>query len=169
MRVGYVSAHFQNHAVNFFSEPILAAHDHQRFEVFCYSNVITADETTQRLRGYADAWRDILRETDERATEMIRADQIDILVDLSGHIGGNRLMVFARKPAPVQVTYLGYQATTGMAAMDYRLTDDYSDPPGTTEAYYTEQLVRLPRAFFCYLPSEYAPPLAPLPALRAAT
>ena len=85
-------------------------------------------------------------------------------MDLSGHIAGNRLLVFARKPAPVQVTYIGYQNTTGMAAMDYRLTDAWSDPPGTTDPCYTEKLVRLPQAFFCYQPSPDAPPVTPLPA-----
>ena len=79
---------------------------------------------------------------------MVRDDRIDILVDLAGHIGGNRLLAFARKPAPVQVTYIGYQNTTGMSAMDYRLTDAWADPPGVTDAFYTEKLVRLPRSFF---------------------
>jgi predicted O-linked N-acetylglucosamine transferase (SPINDLY family) len=97
---------------------------------------------------------------------LIRDDQIDLLVDLSGHIAGHRLLVFARKPAPVQVTYLGYQNTTGMQAMDYRLTDDWSDPPGT-DAFYTEKLVRLPEAFFCYRPSPDAPPVGELPALAS--
>src|SRR6185436_12762024 len=95
-----------------------------------------------------------------------RQDQIDILVDLTGHIGGNRLLIFARKPAPVQVTYIGYQNTTGMAAMQYRFTDGFADPPGTTDACYTEQLVRLPRSFFCYRPGDDCPEVAPLPAER---
>jgi predicted O-linked N-acetylglucosamine transferase (SPINDLY family) len=167
LRVGYVSAHFRAHAVNFFSEPILAAHDHRAVEVFCYCAALPAesDATTGRLQKHADHWREIAGETDQQASEMIRGDRIDVLVDLSGHIGGNRLMVFARKPAPVQVTYLGYQNTTGMLAMDYRLTDDWADPPGTTDRLYTEKLVRLPRAFFCYLPSADAAGVAPLPAI----
>ena len=98
---------------------------------------------------------------------MIRGDEIDILVDLTGHVGGNRLLVFARKPAPVQVTYLGYQNTTGMTAIDYRLTDEYCDPSSATEALYSEKLVRLPQTFFCYLPSAEAPTIAPLPAQNA--
>ncbi|MGD9724140.1 MAG: tetratricopeptide repeat protein [Pirellulales bacterium] len=163
LRIGYLSAHFCAHAVNFFSEPILAAHDHQQFEVVCYSHVDHPDETTRRLQGYADQWREIKHLSDQQTSELVRADQIDILIDLSGHIGGNRLLVFARKPAPVQVTYIGYQNTTGMAAMDYRLTDAWADPPGTTDAHYTEKLVRLPRAFFCYLPSAAAPEVSPLP------
>ena len=167
LRVGYVSSQFRSHAVNFFSEPILAAHDHRAVEVFCYSAALPAesDATTARLRGHADHWREIAGRGDQQVSEMIRDDQIDVLVDLCGHIGGNRLLVFARKPAPVQVTYIGYQNTTGMLAMDYRLTDDWSDPPGTTDHLYTEKLVRLPRAFFCYLPSADAPDETPLPAM----
>jgi predicted O-linked N-acetylglucosamine transferase (SPINDLY family) len=165
LRIGYVSGHFFGHAVNFFSEPILASHDHRQCEVYCYSNSAHADETTARLRTYAQQWREIHALDDEQAAELVRQDQVDILVDLAGHIGGNRLLVFARKPAPIQVTYIGYQNTTGMAAMDYRLTDEWADPPGMSEAYYTEKLVRLPRSFFCYRPSPEAPAVSPLPAL----
>ncbi len=166
LRVGYVSPFFRHHAVNFFSEPILVSHDHDRFEVFCYSDTSHEDETTARLRRSVDHWRHVLGQSDQQVSELVRRDQIDILVDLTGHIdGGKRLLVFARKPAPIQVTYIGYQNTTGMLAMDYRLTDDYSDPPGMTEAYYTETLVRLPRTFFTYLPDKAAPPINALPAL----
>jgi predicted O-linked N-acetylglucosamine transferase (SPINDLY family) len=166
LRLGYVSGHFWGHAVNFFTEPILASHDHARFEVVCYSNKTGGDETTARLQTYADGWREIAHLADEQVAQMVRDDKIDILVDLAGHIGGNRLLVFARKPAPVQVTYIGYQNTTGMSAMDYRLTDDWSDPPGT-DKFYTEKLVRLPRSFFCYRPSPDAPAVNALPALAA--
>jgi predicted O-linked N-acetylglucosamine transferase (SPINDLY family) len=164
LRLGYVSSHFYDHAVNFFTEPILAAHDHSQFEVYCYSGGSTTDDATARLRSYADQWRDIATAGDEQASTMVRADKIDILVDLAGHIAGHRLLLFARKPAPLQVTYIGYQNTTGMAAMDYRLTDEWADPPGTTDAFYTEKLVRLPRSFFCYRPSPNAPPVGSLPA-----
>ena len=152
LKLGYVSPHFYDHAVNFFAEPILAHHDHQAFEVFCYSDVAREDDTTQRLRSYADHWRPTRGQGHEQVSRQIREDRIDVLVDLTGHIGQNRLLVFARKPAPVQVTYLGYQNTTGMQAMDYRLTDAYADPPGMTDRWYTERLVRLPRTFFCYQP-----------------
>jgi protein O-GlcNAc transferase len=165
LRVGYVSAHFREHAVSFFSEPMIAAHDHGQFEVFCYADVHRADAVTQRFQTAADQWRDITDLSDQQAAELIRKDQIDILVDLAGHIGNNRLLTFARKPAPVQVTYLGYQNTTGMSAMDYRLTDEHADPPGLTEAYYTERLVRLPRSFFCFLPPQPSPEVNDLPAL----
>ena len=168
LRVGYVSPHFKAHAVNFFFEPILAAHDRERFEIICYSDTTVDDETSRRLRGHASVWRTSLALSDEQLSAQIRQDKIDILVDLTGHIhGGLRLLAFARKPAPIQVTYLGYQNTTGMQAMDYRLTDEWSDPPGTTERLHTEKLVRLPSAFFCYLPSPDAPPITPLPAETA--
>jgi predicted O-linked N-acetylglucosamine transferase (SPINDLY family) len=165
LRIGYVSPHFRDHAVNFFTEPILASHDHTQFEVFCYSDVARADDTTRRLQGYADHWRPIHGQGHEQVSRLIRADQIDILVDLTGHIGENRMPVFARKPAPVQVTYIGYQNTTGMLAMDYRLTDAYADPPGQTEPWHTERLERLPQTFFVYQPNALAPEVGPLPAL----
>ena len=165
LRVGYVSPHFCAHAVNFFTEPVLAAHDHQQFEIFCYSDVDQPDDTTAALRGHADAWREIYGRTNEDVAEMVRADKIDVLVDLTGHIsGGERMLLFARKPAPIQVTYIGYQNSTGMRAMDYRLTDAYSDPPGQTDALHTERLERLPTTFFCYQPSTYAPPESSPPA-----
>jgi predicted O-linked N-acetylglucosamine transferase (SPINDLY family) len=167
LRVGYVSSHFRTHAVNAFTEGILESHDHKFVEVFCYSDVSPAlrDEATARLQRHADCWRDISGRSDEEVSETIRRDRIDILVDLTGHIGGNRLLVFARKPAPIQVTYIGYQNTTGMKAMDYRLTDAWSDPPGVTDRYYTETLVRMPHGFFCYRPAAYAPAVTPLPAI----
>ncbi len=104
-----------------------------------------------------------MRDSDSQLAERVRDDRIDILVDLSGHMGANRLLAFARKPAPVQVTYIGYQNTTGMSAMDYRLTDERADPAGETDRFYTEQLVRLPRSFFCYKPTP-APDISALPA-----
>jgi predicted O-linked N-acetylglucosamine transferase (SPINDLY family) len=167
LRVGYVSAHFRNHAVSFFSEPLIAAHDHERFEIYLYSDVKNADQVTARFQGHADAWRDTAGATDDALAQTVRQDRIDILVDLAGHIGPNRLLVFARKPAPVQVTYLGYQNTTGMSAMDYRLTDAHADPPEMTDPFYTERLVRLPRAFFCYRPPQPAPEVSALPTLAS--
>jgi predicted O-linked N-acetylglucosamine transferase (SPINDLY family) len=164
LRVGYVSPHFRDHAVNFFVEPLIAAHDRGEFEVFCYSDVERPDHVTRRLEATADHWRPVRYLGNNRLAELVRADAIDILVDLAGHISGNRLLAFARKPAPVQVTYIGYQNTTGMSAMDYRLTDAWADPPGQTDAFYTEQLVRLPRSFFCFRPADEMPPVTPLPA-----
>ncbi|MEX0678391.1 MAG: tetratricopeptide repeat protein [Pirellulales bacterium] len=169
LSIGYVSGHFRSHAVAVFAEPMLAAHDHAQFEIFCYSNSVVSDETTRRFHASADHWRDVVAQDDQAVAEAIRRDAIDILVDLDGHINGNRLLVLARKPAPIQVTYLGYQNTTGMSAMDYRLTDEHADPPGMTEGYYTEKLVRLPRSFFCYRPDPAAPPVGRLPALDRGT
>ncbi|MBI3839168.1 MAG: tetratricopeptide repeat protein [Planctomycetia bacterium] len=167
LRVGYLSPHFHEHAVSFFSEPILAAHDHDPFEIYCYSDVRQPDAVTRRLQAAADHWRDVAGMPDEAIGALVRQDNIDILVDLAGHIGGNRLLVFAHKPAPIQVTYLGYQNTTGMSAMDYRLTDAHADPPGMTEEYYSERLLRLPGSFFCYLPPQNSPAVNELPALTA--
>jgi predicted O-linked N-acetylglucosamine transferase (SPINDLY family) len=164
LRIGYVSAHFCRHAVHYFSEPLLAAHDHEQFEIYCYSDSPSEDDATARILPSADHWRRTSQATDEQLAQMIRDDRIDILVDLAGHISGNRLLVFARKPAPIQVTYIGYQNTTGMSAMDYRLTDERADPPGRSDALHTEKLVRLPRSFFCYRPPAEAPPITPLPA-----
>ncbi len=164
LRIGYVSADLRDHPVAYFLEPILANHDHQRFEIFCYANVARPDPLTQRLQGYADQWCSLLGLSDEQAAERIRQDGIDVLVDLNGHTGGNRLLVFARKPAPIQVSYLGYLGTTGLTAMDYYLTDALADPPGRTETHYQEQLIRLPACGFCYQPGNAPEGSTELPA-----
>jgi predicted O-linked N-acetylglucosamine transferase (SPINDLY family) len=163
LRIGYVSSDFRQHSVGYFIEPVLAHHNHDRFEIFCYSNDIKEDEVTGRLQSYADHWRRLIGLSDEQAANQIRADRIDILIDLSGHTRGNRLLVFARKPVPVQVTWLGYPTTTGLSTMDYRLTDGFADPVGMTEHFHSEQLVRLPECFSCYQPPE-APEVSGLPA-----
>jgi predicted O-linked N-acetylglucosamine transferase (SPINDLY family) len=152
LRIGYVSGDFREHPAAYFLEPILASHNHGRFEVFCYSNVAQPDTVTQRLQRYVDEWRSLVGITDEQAAEVIRRDSIDILVDLAGHTGGNRLLIFARRPAPVQVSYLGYLGTTGLSTIDYYITDAHTDPPGLTETHFQEQLVRLPDSAFCYQP-----------------
>ena len=167
LRVGYVSPDFINHAVSRFIEPVLGAHDRSRFEVFCYSNTSTPDAVTARLRSLTEHWRDTALLDDAQTAALVREDRIDLLVDLAGHTAGNQLLAFARKPAPVQVTWIGYPNTTGLGAMDYRLTDAITDPPGLTEAFHREQLVRLPGPFSCYLPSVESPEVSPLPALAA--
>ena len=166
LRVGYVSPDFIDHAVAYFIEPVLANHDRTRFEVFCYSDASVPDGVTRRLRGHAAHWRDIARWSDERVDALIRSDRIDILVDLAGHTAHNRLPVFARRPAPVQATWLGYPNTTGLSAIDYRITEAVSDPPGRTERWHSEKLVRLPETFSCYQPPRGSPPVGTLPALR---
>jgi predicted O-linked N-acetylglucosamine transferase (SPINDLY family) len=167
LRIGYVSPDLVNHAVSFFLEPVLIAHDREQFEVFAYSNALVGDRVTERLRAQTAQWRDIAQRSDESAAALIRQDRIDILVDLAGHTARNRLLVFARKPAPVQVTWLGYPNTTGLTAIDYRITESVSDPAGQTEEWHSEQLVRLPGPFSCYLPPAASPPVAPLPALAS--
>jgi predicted O-linked N-acetylglucosamine transferase (SPINDLY family) len=166
LRVGYVSPDFVNHAVAYFFEPVLAAHDRGRFEIFCYSNVRVPDKVTERLRGQSDAWREIAGLSDDQVAALVREDQIDILVDLAGHTARNRLLVFARRPAPVQATWLGYPNTTGLDAIDYRLTEAVSDPAGS-EAWHSEKLWRLPETFSCYRPSAESPLVGPLPAAAA--
>jgi FkbM family methyltransferase len=157
LRVGYVSPDFRRHSVAFFLEPLLRAHDPAQVEIFCYSDVMAPDEVTQRLQDHADVWRDIKGRGDLEVADIVRADEIDILVDLAGHMAGSRLLVFARQPAPVQVAYLGYPNTTGLNNMQYRITDEIADPPGEADRYFSERLVRLPRTFLCYQPPEDAP------------
>ena len=165
LRIGYVSSDFWSHSVAYFFEPLLVTANRQDFEVICYANGTRKDATTERLQQLADGWRHIQTMTDEQLVAQVRQDKIDILVDLSGHTSGNRLMMFARKPAPVQVSYLGYPNTTGLATMAYRFTDKWADPEGQTEHLHTEQLVRLPHGFLCYQPPSAAPDVSSLPAL----
>ena len=167
IRVGYLSPDFRGHAVASFIEPILAHHDRSRYQVFCYANLARPDQTTRRLMSLVEGWRDIYQLGDEEAARAIAADRIDILVDLAGHTSGNRLPLMARKPAPLQVTWLGYPDSTGLAAMDYRISDRFADPPGGTERFHSERLVRLQRSFCCYQAPEVSPEVAPLPWLAA--
>jgi protein O-GlcNAc transferase len=152
LRVGYVSGDFRNHAVNYFFEPLLQHHRKDSFEFFAYANMNMEDDVTARLKPGFDHWRDIRALSDAAAADLIEADGIDILVDMSGHTAGNRLLIFARKPAPIQATWLGFTTTTGVKAIDYRITDVYADPPGMTEHLNTETLWRLPSIFCCYQP-----------------
>ncbi|MGC4072505.1 MAG: tetratricopeptide repeat protein [Nibricoccus sp.] len=166
VRVGYISPDFSNHAVAYFFEPVLAAHDRSRFEIFCYSNVPKPDAVTERLRGLAEHWRDIAPLSDEQAAALVRNDQLDLLVDLSGHTARNRLLVFARRAAPRQLTWIGYPNTTGLSAMDFRLTDAVSDPAGSADSLHSEKLVRLPGPFSVYQPPAEAPEVGVLPSLK---
>jgi protein O-GlcNAc transferase len=157
LRVGYVSPNFRDHAVTYFFEPTLKHHDRTRFCIYLYSDAQERDARTERLRSYGDEWRDIFGHADAAVAEQVRSDKIDILVDLTGHTDAHRLLVFARKPAPVQVTWNGYANTTGMPTMDYRITDSYADPPGATERWHVEHLVRLPEIYMAFEPPEAAP------------
>ena len=164
LRIGYVSPDFCHHAVSYFIAPVLAAHDRARVEIFCYSNVPTPDRVTERLRGLAEHWSDIARMTDDAAAARIRADKIDLLIDLAGHTAGHSLLLFARRPAPVQATWIGYPNTTGLDAIDCRITDAICDPPGEADSCHSEKLVRLPANFSCYESDPNAPDVNSLPA-----
>ena len=164
LKIGYVSRDFRAHPVAFFIEPILASHDRTQVSVHAYLDLPQSDAITNQLRQHVENWHPIDGMSDEAVADQVRQDGIDILIDLGGHTAHNRLLVFARKPAPVQVTWLGYAATTGLLSIDYRLTDEKADPPGMTERYHTETLYRLPDSFLCYRPAVNAPDIGPLPA-----
>jgi len=187
IRLGYVSSEFRDHPVGRFLLPLFSHHDRGRFEICCYSSSPTSDPVTQKLQSHSDRWIDAVNLSDEELSEQIRDDRIDILVDLSLHTAGNRLLVFARSPAPVQVTWLAYPGTSGLKAMDYRLSDPYLDPPSTdstgspqassacdelsrvgqaprSDENYVEKTVRLADCFWCYQAPADAPPLNVLPA-----
>jgi predicted O-linked N-acetylglucosamine transferase (SPINDLY family) len=167
LNIGYLSPDFQHHAVAWFIEPVLAAHDRSRFRTFFYSTVVNPDAVTRRFMTLCDEWRDIHTISDGEAARLIRQDRIDILVDLAGHTGGGRPLVFARKPAPVQVTWLGYPNTTGLAGIDYRITDADADPEGEADRHHTEKLLRLATGFFCYAPPADAPDSGEPPVLES--
>lgn len=165
LRIGYVSPDFWHHPVAKFIEPMLVDRDRNAFEITCYANLKNQDDLTRRFEESADHWRNITGLKAQAISDLIQTDEIDILVDLSGHTGFNQLGVFAMKPAPVQVTYLGYPDTTGLKTVDYRISDAWADPPGLTERYHTEQLLRLPNTFLCYQPMPDAPAVDALPAV----
>jgi len=167
LRIGYVSADFRTHACAFCLEHLMASHDPLQFEIVCYAEVARPDEVTRRIEPHARLWRTTVGMSDEQLAAHIRGDRVDILVDLKVHTAENRLLVFARKPAPVQVTWMGYPGTTGLSTIDYRLSDPYLDPPGLNDEYYTEETVRLPDSFWCYEPGSREPAVNPLPALSA--
>ncbi len=164
LRLGYVSANFREHCQAQFTVPLLERHDHGVFEIFCYSDVSAADAVTGRLRACADVWRETAGQSDADLAALVRRDRIDVLVDLTLHMAHDRLLLFARKPAPVQVTWLGYPGTTGLEAIDYRLTDPWLDPSGVADACYAERSHRLADSFWCYDPLAKGPPVNPLPA-----
>jgi protein O-GlcNAc transferase len=165
LRIGYVSPDLCRHPVVRYFEPVLAQHDPQQVEVYCYAEVVAPDAVTARLQTLVPNWRWTCGHGAAEVAEQVRADRIDILVDLAGHTAGHRLDVFALKPAPVQVTWLGYPNTTGLTTVDYRLTDEVMDPPGQP-VLDTEELFRLPGGMCCFTTPQDAPPVSPLPAQR---
>jgi len=163
LRLGYLSGDFRRHSVAYFLEPLLAHHDRTRFDIFCYATNEDPDEVTDRLRSQAGHWRWVSGLDDAQLANRIRDDEIDILIELSGHTAGNRLAALAYRPALVQVSWCGYPNTTGMTALDYRIVDAVTDPPGA-QAWASETLVRLPGGFLCYRPPDDAPAQTPPPA-----
>lgn len=162
LRIGYVSPDLRRHSVAYFLEPILAAHDHDRFDVFCYAEVANPDEVSASLQRLSDHWITTSGMSDEALADRIHGDRIDILVDLAGHTAGNRLRAFAFRPAPIQATYLGYFTTTGLAAMDYWLSNEVLTPSDTVERT-TETIWRLPGCSLGYQPPKEAPAVSDRP------
>jgi protein O-GlcNAc transferase len=164
LRVGFVSPDLGRHAVGSFLIRLLENLDRGQCAAVCYSDRKIKDDMTTRIQAAATMWRDAIGLSDEQLAEQIRADRIDVLFDLAGHTAGNRLLAFARKPAPVQVTWCGYAGTTGLAAMDYILADRCTIPAGS-ESFYRERVLRMPDGFLCFEPPDEAPPVSPLPAM----
>jgi predicted O-linked N-acetylglucosamine transferase (SPINDLY family) len=168
LRIGYVSPDFRSHAVGLNLLPLFRHHDRKQFEITCYAQTPHPDAMTAEFQQNADRWRNIVGRSDghQQVADLIRQDRIDILVDLALHTADNRLLVFARKPAPVQVTFAGYPGSTGLSAIDYRLSDPYLDPIGMDESIYSEQTIRLTDSFWCYDPLDCRDiPVNALPAL----
>jgi protein O-GlcNAc transferase len=165
LRVGYVSADFRGHCQSLFTIPLLSRHDHAGFEIHCYSSVDRPDECTRRIAALADVWHDVRGLDDAALAARIRDDGIDILVDLTMHMARGRPLTFARKPAPVQVAWLAYPGTTGLAAIDYRISDPRLDP-ADADLMYSERTIRLPDSFWCYDPLTEDPAVNALPALE---
>jgi protein O-GlcNAc transferase len=167
LRIGYVSPDLRDHAAGRYALPLFERHDHEQFEIVCYSGVAQPDWMTERFRALSQRWRTTIGVPDARLAEMIREDAVDILVDLSLHTGINRLPVFARQPAPVQVAWLGYAGSTGLPSIGYRLTDSHMDPPGEKPIWSAEEPVRLPDCWCCYQTVGESPEINALPALSA--
>ncbi len=167
VRVGFVSGDFRTHSVAHFFEPLAGARDWKAFKYVFYSTSPHQDAVTQRLRAYADDWRDVAGLNDDALIELIRNDRIDILVDLAGHTEFNRLSVFARRAAPIQASYLGYPGSTGLSTMDYRITDAITDPEPAADAWHSERLLRLPDSQWCFRPFGTLAAAGPLPAGKA--
>ena len=166
LRVGYVSADFRQHAIIAFLSAVISTRDRTAVEIFCYSMVEQEDDVTEALRRSVDGWTSIVGLDDETAARRVAADGIDVLVDLAGYSKGYRLGVFARRPAPVQGTWLGYPATTGLERIDFRISDAVADPPGVADALHSETVARIDPIFLCFAPPADADPVSPPPLSR---
>ena len=167
LRIGFVSPDLRRHSVAYFIEPVFRGHDREAYQLYAYSDTCNEDAVSQRLREAADHWYASCGWSDQQLVERIREDGIDILVDLTGHTAGNRMQVFARRAAPLQVTYLGYPGSTGLESMDYRLSDGRADPDDAAdEQGYSETLLRLPESFLCFEAPEEAPAVTPPPMIE---
>lgn len=164
LRIGYCSQDFRNRSAGHFIEGIVASHDPALFEVCCYHHTITEDALTARMRGSAALWRDISKLDDYAAARQIRADGVDIWIDLTGWTGMGRIGVCAAIAAPVQATYMGYACTTGLSSINARFVDALTDPPGIADACASERLLRLDPCFLGYTPPHHLPPVTPGPA-----
>jgi protein O-GlcNAc transferase len=167
LHIGYVSPDFRDHCQSLFTVPLLSHHDRDQFEIYCYAQLPAPDATSRRIETLVDAWRPIHGRSDAAVEAMVRADEIDILVDLSMHMSNGRPLLFARKPAPVQVAWLAYPGTTGQPAIDFRITDPWLDPVDFDDHRYVERSIRLPSTFWCYDAGAETPPVNGLPALAA--
>jgi len=152
LKIGYVCAEFRKHVIGQYFLPLLLNHDHSAFEVILYSDVAVPDDMTRQMQASADGWRECAGLSEVQLAELIRKDQIDILIDLMFHLKGNRMRVFAQKPAPVQAAWLSYPSTSGLETIDYRVTDRHLDPPGLNDAFYSEKSVYLPDSYWVYTP-----------------
>tara|TARA_Y100001936_G_scaffold253585_1_gene319168 strand:- start:11896 stop:14067 length:2172 start_codon:yes stop_codon:yes gene_type:complete len=162
IRVGYVSPDFHDHAVGRFLSPLYACHGRDKVEIYSYADVARVDDQTRWFETHSDCWRRTFGQGDEQLAEQIREDKIDVLIDVAGHTAGNRLLTFARQPAPVQASWLGYGGTTGLEAMGWRITDSVTDPI-ENEDHYCENLIRLPDSLFCYAGDDDLPAITDPP------
>ena len=164
LRIGFLTGEFGDGSISYFLPPILRGFDGAEFEIAAYS--AATEDARCRYGRFFEIWRNVADLSDERVEAIVREDGIDILLDVSGHLPGHRLGVFVRRAAPVQVAYPRYPCTTGVNAMDYRITDVWADPPGLTEQHYCEKLLRIPSGYLAYEPPKGAPAVGELPALR---
>ncbi len=166
LKIGYVSADYSTHVIGRNMIPVFREHNRSQFEIYAYSSTLRKDELTNEFEKLSDHWRDISHSTDDEALRIIRNDKLDILIDLTMHLSGSRLMVFAHKPAPIQFTFAAYPGTTGLSAIDYRLTDPYLDPPGVNDQFYSEKTVQLPDTFWCFQETTEELPVNDQPAIK---